>query len=49
VEVDKSTIKDLTLKQTSMSAWKVSGWNSLDARNGFLVFDIDNEDMSVQL
>jgi hypothetical protein len=32
-----------------MRAWRVSGWNSLATQNGFLVFDIDIEDMSIQL
>jgi hypothetical protein len=49
VEVDKSTTKDHALEHTSMKAWRVNGWNSLDGQNGFLVFDIDMEDMSIQL
>jgi hypothetical protein len=49
VEVDKSTTKDHALEHTSMKAWRVSGWNSLASQNGFPVFDIDMEDMSIQL
>ncbi len=48
-EANKSTTKDPTLEHTSMRAWMVSGWNSLVAQNGFLVLDINMEDMSIQL
>jgi hypothetical protein len=49
MEMDKLATKDPTLEQTSMRAWRVSGWNYLDVRNGFPVFDIDIKNMSIQL
>jgi hypothetical protein len=49
VKVEKSATKDLALEQTSMRAWRVSGWNFLAAQNGSSIFDIDVKDMSIQL
>ncbi len=49
VDAYKSTTKDHVLVHTSIRAWKVSGWNSLVAQNGFLVLDVQTEDMFIQL
>jgi hypothetical protein len=47
IEADKSTTKDLDLKQTSIKAWRITGWISLAAWNGFPFLDLFMEESSV--